>query len=332
MTNTPADLLDLRHQLSAVTGLTNPADLGIVGDGAHARTGGYHEGRDVLVALGRYHAPPASHVGSLDEDYSVRLLRDRLGLTDDASAMDIGDDWPHGGRDAWLRFNNALVGALAAGDPALSAVRAVNYSPDGVNRYRVDRQNGWRHQSTTDSVTMHTHVEFFRDTAGRRSATIARLVQLAQLAITPSSAPAVTPAVQGDTMITLAKLPSGAIYRCEAGKSLPVPSEQKLQAILWAAQRGAVQVAKSPTGGPTPEWETYGSYGPVIYKGGWDEVIFGPRPETELEPVVDVDAIAAKAAALVLAGLQGQTGLTADELTAAVVAGLGHLRLTVQAA
>ena len=110
MTNAPADLLALRATVQRLTGLADPADVGIVGDGLHARTGGYHEGRDVLAAIGGYH--PGAAAGSLSEDYSARLARDRVGLTDDASAMDIGAAWPHGGRAAWLRFNNALAAAL----------------------------------------------------------------------------------------------------------------------------------------------------------------------------------------------------------------------------
>lgn len=188
MTNPPADLLAFRGQVMAVTGITSAADVGIVGDGAHAKTGGYHEGVDVLTSIGRYHAPATSHIGSSTEDYSCRLAVDRLGLTMSASAVDIGASWPHGGRAAWLRFNNALVAALRAGDPALSAVRGVNYSPNGSTKSRIDRENGWRTESTSDSVDIHTHVEFYRGTEGRRTATLARLTALMSAA-TGSAAP-----------------------------------------------------------------------------------------------------------------------------------------------
>lgn len=186
MSTAPADLLATRTQLQGVTGLGATA-LGIVGDGAHQQTGGYHEGMDVLVAIGRYHPPATANVGSGGEDYSARLLRDRLGLSNYASAMDIGDDWPHGGRAAWLRFNNAFVAALRT-DATLAAVRGVNYSPDGVQRLRVDRQTGWVAIASTDTVTTHTHVEFYRDVEGQRGPTLARIVQLAQQAITGQEA------------------------------------------------------------------------------------------------------------------------------------------------
>src|SRR5256885_6943450 len=102
MTNAPADLLGFRRRAQAVTGLSDPAEVGIVGDGAHARTGGYHEGRDVLAAIGRYH--PGAPPGDRGEDYSARLARDRARLTDDASALDVAAAWPHGGPAASLRF------------------------------------------------------------------------------------------------------------------------------------------------------------------------------------------------------------------------------------
>lgn len=180
MTNAPADLLAMRADILAVTGLAGNA-VGVVGDGAHRRTGGYHEGVDVLRSIGRFH--PRAAPGDRGEDYSARTARDRRGLTDDASAMDIGDDWPKGGRKAWLRFNNLLIAELRANDPRLAAIRGVNYTPDGQQRLRVDRERGWQQQSSTDTVTIHTHVELYRDTEGGRGALHARLLQLAHQAI-----------------------------------------------------------------------------------------------------------------------------------------------------
>lgn len=177
MTNAPADLVAFRATVMTETGLRDPADVGIVGDGAHARTGGYHEGRDVLASIGRYHVSAAA--GSSSEDYSARLARDRAGLTLSASAMDIGAAWPRGGRAAWLRFNRLLVAALQAGDPALAAIRAANYSPDGSARHRIDRQYGFTQiEDTTDSVDIHTHIEWYRDGEGRRQASLDRLAAL----------------------------------------------------------------------------------------------------------------------------------------------------------
>jgi hypothetical protein len=193
MTNPPADLLGFRQTMMSICGFGSAADVGIVGDGAHQRTGGYHEGKDVITSIGRYHGPPASHVGSPVEDYSARNARDRRGLTDSASGVDVGDDWPNGGRKAWLRFNNAFVTALHAGDPALAAIRAVNYSPDGTAKKRTDREHGWAVEPSTDTVNIHTHIEWYRDTEGSRQASFDRIAQLARAAISGTPAPAPTP-------------------------------------------------------------------------------------------------------------------------------------------
>lgn len=181
MTSAPPDLLAFRHQIISLTGL-NGLSVGIVGDSAHAATGGYHEGKSDLARVGRYHTWATA--GSNSEDYSVRLQRDRDGLTDHASAIDIGYDWPHGGNQAWLKFNNLLAADLRAGQPALAAVRAVNYSPDGTLRRRIDRENGFAVEVSSDSVDIHTHIECFRDTEGRRQDTLNRLVALIRAAIT----------------------------------------------------------------------------------------------------------------------------------------------------
>lgn len=156
-------------------------DVGIAGDERHQKTGGYHIGRSGLAAIGRYH--PQAHAGDPNEDYSARTARDRRGLDENASAMDVGDNWPRGGRPAWIRFNNLLVAALRANDPALSAVRGVNYTPDGATKLRTDREQHWAVSGSSDSVDMHTHIEFYRDTEGHRDGVFARLVALIGQAI-----------------------------------------------------------------------------------------------------------------------------------------------------
>lgn len=176
MTNAPADLLGLRSALESLTGLS-PVDVGIVGDAAHARSGGYHIGRGGLVAAGVW-----------SSDYSVRLTRDRNGATESASAMDVGAGW-HEGRGTWLKWNNLLANALRSGDPALAAVRAINYSPDGSTKWRIDREQGWRTESSGDTVDIHTHIEWYRDTEGRRQQSLDRIAALAQQAITGQVAP-----------------------------------------------------------------------------------------------------------------------------------------------
>lgn len=285
MTNAPADLLAHRSVMAGITGLPNPNDLGIVGDGAHQRTGGYHEGKDVLVAINRYHPPPSSHVGSLDEDYSARLLRDRNGLTLSASAFDYGDNWPHGGRAAWLRFNNALVAALRANVTALAAVRAVNYSPDGVQKLRVDRQRGWQVQTSTDQVTIHTHAEFYRDTEGRRQAALDYIANLARAAINVPPKPTPTPPhpTTEDDVATnfLARTGDGqTYYLCVGGAYSIRLSVERVNRLAYLARQAtgpAFALGQSVDGKNNAEWTSSpDGHQTGIVRVNWDP-LFGPE-------------------------------------------------------
>lgn len=278
MTNAPADLLGQRSTMAGITGLTNPADLGIVGDGRHKKTGGYHEGEDVLIANGMYHPPAGSHVGSLNEDYSVRIARDRNGLTLDASAMDYADNWPNGGRAAWLRWNNALAAALKANVPALAAVRAINYTPDGTTKKRIDRQNGWKDQATSDSVTIHTHVEFYRDTEGKRQAALDYIAQLARLAIANQPAPGSVPTPSGGNDMGKAFLATagGNYYVCDLMTSIQVsPADAATKAYLafsnysQTSGLGSGDLGAGRTPQPaTPEWADFAGYRSAV-RLGW---------------------------------------------------------------
>lgn len=181
-TKTPTDLAAFRGYIVRETGITDLNGLGIAGDRAHQLAGGYHLGFSDLQAIGRFHPPADAHVGSTTEDYSARQLRDRQGLTDDASAIDVDHAWPNGGTQAWLRWNNLLVRDLRAGVPQLAAVRAVNTTLDTTPR-RFDVLYGFVAESTSD--TGHTHIEFWRDTANRgRAWALTHLLDLMTEAIT----------------------------------------------------------------------------------------------------------------------------------------------------
>lgn len=193
-TTIPADLKGHRERGMQITGLRGD-DWGIAPNEAHKRSGGYHCGVKDCQDIGKFHPPATSHIGSSTEDYSVRLFRDRMVGGNAASAEDIGDDWPNGGRPAWLRFNNLFVKQLQKGDSALRAVREVNFSPDGTKRKRWDAEhpsagpNGDGIIDSTDTVYMHTHVGFYRDTEGTpaRAAALNRIEQIMRAAITGAS-------------------------------------------------------------------------------------------------------------------------------------------------
>lgn len=137
-----------RHGLS-------PLAVGIVGDPAHV--GGYHCGTDRV-----------RRSGSSVTDYSVvESPRDRAGLSEYASALDVGmfsvkvNGVTHNLRtfSVWL-VNQCRSGAADTGD-----IREVIYSPDGYVVYRWDRLGK---RSTGDSSHLtHTHISEFRDARGR---------------------------------------------------------------------------------------------------------------------------------------------------------------------
>ena len=175
MSNSPLDLLDLRSKFAAETGCPL-SDIGIAADSSHLTSGGYHCG---AVDLKRIDA-----VGS--DDYSIRQPRDRASYNSDlaagrnlSSAMDFPSAWPRGGRAAWIRWNNLVRAQLGARDPALAAIRGMNFTPDGTMKRRFDCLTG-KETSSTDTVTWHTHVEWWRDTiaADQRRWATARIIAM----------------------------------------------------------------------------------------------------------------------------------------------------------
>lgn len=155
MTYSPQSLLDLRAYLLPITGL-DPAGLGI----QHYAPGGggYHEGHDLLHAQGVAPEDPGS-------DYSYTdSLRDRAGLTDAASAIDVGDfTRTYGGRQVSLRdLNRWLVGQLNAAAPDTLDIREIIYTLDGRVVHRWDRTHQ-QPDAGDDTHLYHTHFSYFRD-------------------------------------------------------------------------------------------------------------------------------------------------------------------------
>lgn len=175
----PSDLRYGRELFMAVTGLAGSA-VGALPDPAHKTGGGYHCGCQDIINIGRWYV-----AGSPKADYSVRQARDRVG-GNTCSAHDVSFRWPNGGDAAWIRWNNLFLAQLQAADPALLAVRAINFTPDGASRKRYDTNN--RAQgviNSTDSVDSHTHIEYWRNTEGTvaRGTAMDRIAQLMQTAI-----------------------------------------------------------------------------------------------------------------------------------------------------
>lgn len=154
MSYAPATLRELSGYLLA----RGVVQLGIVGDAAH--TSGYHLGRDRIY--------DGAGPGLGDQDYSVKLDRDRAGLTDGAAAIDLGR--VNGSLTELQRMSRSLVAACQSGAAGSTDVREVIYSPDGVT---VQRWSGPdRHIYTgpgngDSSHLWHTHVSYYRDSEGR---------------------------------------------------------------------------------------------------------------------------------------------------------------------
>ena len=152
MSYAPATLLELRAYLQSKTGLS-PVSLGIVGNTAHVR--GYHLGKDRIFSL--------SGIGW--SDYSVRLTRDKNGLTNAASAMDIGNFTKLRSLSMWL------VRQCQLNAPGTQDIREIIYSPDGITVLRYDRARGYNSAPRTgeadNSHRTHTHISWYRDSQNR---------------------------------------------------------------------------------------------------------------------------------------------------------------------
>lgn len=152
MTTNPQTLQDLGSYWVAQGG----TNLGVVGNAAH--TSGYHCGRDRIYGGS----------GQGDADYSVRLARDKAGLTNAASAIDLGK---LAGSLVNLRaFSRDLVKRCMAQPITRHDVREIIYSPDGV---KVQRWSGVDNAIHTgpgngdSSHLTHTHISFYRDSETR---------------------------------------------------------------------------------------------------------------------------------------------------------------------
>jgi len=134
------------------------AMLGIVGDAAH--TTGYHLGKDRIY--------DGTGPGLGDDDYSVRLTRDSKGLTNAASAIDLGK--LDGTYARLYDFSRWLVTQCQNSAPGTQDIREIIYSPDGQRVQRYSGVDGKIHTGEGNgdaSHRSHTHISYFRDSQDR---------------------------------------------------------------------------------------------------------------------------------------------------------------------
>jgi len=147
----PASLIALADYWKANGGVL----LGIVGNDAHLA--GYHLGKDRIY--------DGSGPGQGDNDYSVQLPRDKAGLTNAASAIDLGK---LNGQYKNLRsFSRWLVAQLMADAVVRRDFREVIYSPDGLKVQRYSAIDNDIHAGGDTSHLTHTHLSYLRDSQGR---------------------------------------------------------------------------------------------------------------------------------------------------------------------
>ena len=156
MTYAPGPLRALATYWTAQKGV----NLGVVGDVAHQQKGiSYHLGESKLQ-------PGA---------YSRITTRDRAGLTEAASAIDLGQLVDRRtGKPSYARlraFSRWLVARCQNDAPGTSDIREVIYTPDGETVLRYDRQRGIdsipQPGEADGSHLWHTHVSWYRDSASR---------------------------------------------------------------------------------------------------------------------------------------------------------------------
>jgi len=189
LTYAPDDLLVVRAAIATWTGLPAVA-LGIVGDTTHS--GGYHCGADRIVP----------------GDYSVvESSRDRVGLTLASSALDIGEFSIDGPSElvSLQTLSRSIADGMWRGDPRLSDIREIIYSPHGESVVRVDRL-GIR-SGGDDSHLTHTHLSFFRDSEGRRARSDNLLGFLAEIFEGGDMLTSEQAKQLGDTAYTLTSVP-----------------------------------------------------------------------------------------------------------------------------
>lgn len=131
-------------------------NLGIVGSRSH--TSGYHLGKDRIY--------DGAGPGRGAADYSVKLPRDKAGLTNYVSAIDLG----HANKAKLRAFSVWLVKQCQLKTPGYSNIKEIIYSPNGIAVRRWDAVTrkvyvaGDGTGQGDNSHRWHTHISYYRDT------------------------------------------------------------------------------------------------------------------------------------------------------------------------
>jgi hypothetical protein len=285
MTTSPASILAVRREFQKRTDLP-PASLGIARNKSDTS---YHVGKTFLKA-GAY---------SYDES-----PRDRAGLSEASSAIDIGDySFTHNGKTHNLRsFSRWLVAECEKGAPDTKDIREIIYTLDGATVKRWDRLK--KRTSGDPSHRWHTHVSWFRDSEFHDRAAAVRRYFAEE--------------VEGDDMTPVemtawAKSADGRAALAAAVAALPVRNTGRdlntvLSDLFSGEQRANSMIA--PTAATYRQKQLRGIEGDVAALSGKVAALAAAVDGLQL-----VDT--AELARLVLAGLPAGT-LTLDDVETAV--------------
>ena len=158
---------DSLKQLGAYWTAHGGVNLGVVGNDKHCS--GYHLGRDRIYGSCACRPKDICVPGKADRDYSVQHIRDRAGLTNAASAIDLGK--LNGSLVNLYKFSEWLVTRCQADAPGTDDIREVIYW--SVRNNRVERYSGVDgavHSGPGNgdlSHKTHTHISYYRDSEGR---------------------------------------------------------------------------------------------------------------------------------------------------------------------
>lgn len=217
MTYAPYSLVELQAYWRSQKGVS----LGIVGDTDHATRGvSYHLGKDQL-------APGA---------YSATRPRDKRGLTNAASAIDLGR--LRGSYVQLRAFSDWLARRCVKGDPGTADVVEVIYSPDGKRVLGFKDGVDFLIPNYGDNSHLtHTHISFFRDSEARnKTALFAPYFEseeetVVRVKITANVVGSVTVKGAGHSLIradgALVAVPDGDERECVAGVELLEPIDDR---------------------------------------------------------------------------------------------------------
>ncbi len=247
---------------------------GIVGGSGHTR--GYHLGKDRIY--------DGSGPGQGGADYSVQTSRDKAGLSNAASALDLGR---LDGSLANLReFNRWFVARCRVNAAGTRDVREVIYTADGRTVLRWDRQRGYnsapRPGESDPSHLWHTHISFYRDSEERGKVDLFRPYFETQ---TEADMPTITTYIPGQVATVMAadgaKVRSAPTLAADVIRVVAADTSESWTVTGWV---------KGEASGGSDQWITRWASGRWEYTHKSNVAKVGPVPDITPYSQADITA------------------------------------------